>query len=126
MAEKITKQEAVRRSLAKLGPDAMPVDIQKDVKDSFGIDMSTAHISTTKGQLRRAANGKPATTKPEPAATPQPQAAEAPPTAGGKLTKVEAVRRSLEKLGKGASTQELQVDVREQFGFEMSPDHVRN
>jgi hypothetical protein len=51
--EKIAKKEAVRRSLAKLGKDAMPADIQKDVKERFGIEMNTGHISTTKGELLR-------------------------------------------------------------------------
>ena len=66
----LSRKEAVRRSLAKLGNDAMPVDIQKDVKERFGIDLTTAHISTTKGLLRKAAGGQPAMKKPESAATP--------------------------------------------------------
>jgi hypothetical protein len=57
-SETITKKEAVRRSLAKLGKNAQPVEIQKDIKDRFGIDMTTGHISTTKGELRRGAKGK--------------------------------------------------------------------
>jgi hypothetical protein len=53
--KKIKKTEAVRRSLKKLGADAKPTEIQKDIKKRFGIDMTTDHISTTKGQLRKEA-----------------------------------------------------------------------
>src|SRR3954468_12436301 len=56
--EQISKKEAVRRSLARLGKDAMPVDIQADIREQFGIEMGTGHISTTKGELRRAAREK--------------------------------------------------------------------
>ena len=65
---KITKKEAVRRSLARLGEDAMPADIQKDIRERFEIEMGTGHISTTKGELRREAAQKVAT----PGATEEP------------------------------------------------------
>src|SRR5262249_7995284 len=63
--EKITKKEAVRRSLAKLGQDAKPALIRADIKERFGIEMTPAHITTTKGELRRqAAKGKAAPRRP--------------------------------------------------------------
>jgi hypothetical protein len=71
--KKMTKKEAVRRSLKKLGLDAKPAEIQKDVKKRFRIDMTTDHISTLKGELRKQA-GKTApaakAAKAKPAAAP--------------------------------------------------------
>src|SRR5262249_53717287 len=54
--KKIKKKEAVRRSLKKQGADAPNKDIQADIKKRFGIDMTTNHISTTKGELRKEAS----------------------------------------------------------------------
>src|SRR5262245_47965609 len=62
--EKITKKEAVRRSLKRLGQDAKPAAIQADIRERFGLDMTPGHITTTKGELRReAAKGKTAPRK---------------------------------------------------------------
>jgi hypothetical protein len=74
--EKVTKKEAVRRALAALGKDAKPIAIQGWVKDNLAIDMTTDHISTTKGELLRKARKKPAARKP--AASPQPPGQAAP------------------------------------------------
>jgi hypothetical protein len=89
--EKITKKEAVRRALAALGKKAKPTAIQGWIKDTLHIDMTTAHISTTKGDLLRKAKKPPAK---KPVASPQPrgQAAPAPPrvkAANGKGSTVE-------------------------------------
>jgi hypothetical protein len=46
MAEKITKQEAVRRALAHFGKDGKPAQMQGWIKQQFNLDMSTDHIST--------------------------------------------------------------------------------
>jgi hypothetical protein len=66
--KKITKKEAVRRSLKKLGNDAPTRDIQADIKKRFHLDMTTDHISTTKSQLRKEASkaesAKPAAAQP--------------------------------------------------------------
>jgi hypothetical protein len=53
MAEQITKQEAVRRALEAMGRDATPSQMQPYIKDNFGIEMSTDHISTAKGIILR-------------------------------------------------------------------------
>jgi hypothetical protein len=53
MAEKITKQEAVRRALAHFGSDAKPAQMQGWIKSEFDIDMGTDHISTAKGTILR-------------------------------------------------------------------------
>jgi hypothetical protein len=65
----MTKKEAVRRALARLGRDAKPAAIQPFVKKEFGIDMTAAHITTAKGEiLRKAAKGKPGPKKAAPSA----------------------------------------------------------
>jgi hypothetical protein len=62
MAEKttsgISKMEGVRQALAKLGNDAMPVDIQSYVKKHFGLAMTTAHVSNYKTDILRKQSGK--------------------------------------------------------------------
>ncbi|HYT88644.1 MAG TPA: hypothetical protein VEL76_08035 [Gemmataceae bacterium] len=99
-AQPMNKMQAVRRALNEMGPDATPSQMQPYIKQKFGIDMSTDHISTYKGDIRRkakeakkaapkaAAAAKPAAAKPAakgkakakaaPAA-----AAKAPPKAAG-------------------------------------------
>jgi hypothetical protein len=80
--EKITKKEAVRRSLATLGETATLKALKKDIYQRFGLTMTTNHISTTKGELRKkaardaaAALAAPAVTQPEPAPVAAPVAA---------------------------------------------------
>jgi hypothetical protein len=58
MAEKITKQEAVRRALDQLGPEAKPTQMQGWIKDQFNIEMGRDHISTAKGDILRKAGKK--------------------------------------------------------------------
>jgi hypothetical protein len=53
MAKKLTKKEAVRQALSVLGNDAMPLAIQDWVRAHLAVEMTTAHISTTKGELLR-------------------------------------------------------------------------
>jgi hypothetical protein len=53
MAEQITKQEAVRRALKVMGRAATPSQMQPYIKENFGIEMTTGHISTAKGTLLR-------------------------------------------------------------------------
>ncbi len=78
MAEKISKMEAVRRALAELG-DAKPARMQGWIKERFGIQMTTGHISTYKGDIRRkAGRGKKAPAR-KPAAGSRPEAQQAPP-----------------------------------------------
>jgi hypothetical protein len=72
----MNKMEAVKQALAKLGKNAMPVDIQGYVKKEFGIDMTTDHVSNYKGKLLRGkgkgrTKAKPAAAK---ASTPKPAA----------------------------------------------------
>jgi hypothetical protein len=66
VADTISKQEAVRRALAHFGRDAKPAEMQGWIKQQFGIEMSTDHISTAKGEVLRKAGAKKA-------AAPKPQ-----------------------------------------------------
>ena len=54
----MTKQDAVRQALSELGKDAMPTQIKGFVKERFGLEMTTDHISTAKSDIRRRAGGK--------------------------------------------------------------------
>jgi len=85
----INKMEAVRHALAHFGSDAKPLEGRRGLKQQFGIDMSTDHISTYKGDIRRKQAGKakaptakkPTASKPgpkkQPASMPQAQQAAA-------------------------------------------------
>jgi hypothetical protein len=66
----ISKQEAVRRALGHFGRDAKPAQMQGWIKQQFNLDMTTDHISTAKGEIRKAAAQKAAAKK---AAAPKPQ-----------------------------------------------------
>jgi hypothetical protein len=128
MAENVTKVDAVGQALAELGPDASRSDIQGWVKDKYGYEMSQDHISDCKKTLARRAgskNGRPkqAALKPEAKnepATPQ----NAVPSGGEKISKKEAVRRSLGKLGKKAQPADIQKDIKDRFGIDMTTNHI--
>jgi hypothetical protein len=47
------KAEAIRRALAELGNDAMPVAIQGFIKTNFGVEMTTKVISVYKSKLAK-------------------------------------------------------------------------
>jgi hypothetical protein len=60
----LSKIEAVRKAMAKLGRDAGRADILKYVKATFGMDMTVDHVSTCKSEILRHAKKKAAKTKP--------------------------------------------------------------
>jgi hypothetical protein len=106
MAEKITKQEAVRRALAHFGKDGKPAQMQGWIKQQLGIDMSTDHISTAKGMILRKAGGKAKKSVAKKAAPVQPAAASTSPPkpTGGKaggipLEDILAVKELVGRLG---------------------------
>ncbi len=138
-ANGISKKEAVRRALAAMGPDATSVQLQPYIKANFGFELTPNHISAAKGDiLREAAKGKPAAVKtapkpaPKPAATPQPVAPVAQPPAvpqqaaakANAISKKEAVRQALKKLGKDAKPAQLQPYIKATFGLDMTPEHI--
>jgi hypothetical protein len=99
----ISKQEAVRRALAHFGRDAKPAQMQGWIRQQFGIDMSTDHISTAKGEILRKAAKKAA---PKKAAAPKPQvqraaASATPAKAAVPLADILAVKDLVGRLGAG-------------------------
>jgi hypothetical protein len=71
----ISKMDAIRQALAKLGQDAKPLKIQDFVKQQFGIEMTTDRISNCKSEiLKEKQKTKPATMKSPAAATKSPAA----------------------------------------------------
>jgi hypothetical protein len=101
MAEKITKQEAVRRALAQLGRDAKPTQIKGWVKEQFNIDMGTDHISTAKGGILKAGRKGKRTAKKKPATsnTAAKQVPAAKPQAGIPLDDILYVKRLVGRFG---------------------------
>jgi hypothetical protein len=85
----ISKMEAVRRVLADLGSDAMPGEIQKHVKEKFGIAMEPNMVSNYKSALK-AANKSAVHRTPKAAAK---------ATGGITPTDVQAVKELVDKLG---------------------------
>ena len=86
----LSKQELLRQAIKQLGKDAKPLQIQAHVKDKFGVEISTNHISAAKTEiLRKMAGGaKPATSTaaakpaaPKPSAKPAPKSAAQKPVA---------------------------------------------
>jgi hypothetical protein len=111
----IGKREAVRRALVDLGQDATPSQMQGHIRSKYGIEMTAAHISTEKGNIRRkaAAPKQPAQTSaahtvvPEKPA-PEPVAAKPEGAAIG-LGDIEAVKGLVGRVG-AASLKKL-IDV---------------
>lgn len=108
----INKMDCVRQTLAELGNDAQPKDIQDHLKKKFDLDMDTKMISTYKSSILRDAAKKsgiirqPAAPAPEP--TPAPSKTPAPPKAsprvggtngGISVEDIRAVKGLVEKLG---------------------------
>lgn len=54
----LTKVEAVRRALAELGKNAMPLQIQSFLKERLGVEMTVNHISNCKSEILRKSHKK--------------------------------------------------------------------
>jgi hypothetical protein len=108
----ISKQDAVRRALATLGKQASAKDIQTHVKDTFGFDMTIAHIYNAKSNLLAKAKKAKAKKAPTPEAAvavasvkpaPAPVAAKKP---GISLEDIQAVKALVGRVG-GEQLQKL-------------------
>jgi hypothetical protein len=87
----ITKMEAVRRALAELGPDAMPLRIKDYLKQHFRIDMDPQNISNYKSTLKTAEKNAPSR---------QPSAKPAATLSGGfSLEEIQAVKKVADRIG---------------------------
>jgi hypothetical protein len=105
-ANGMTKNEAVRQALAELGPDAKPMQMRPFIKEHFGIDMTTDHISTAKGEILRKQKGK-KKSRPKPRAEqpppgqPKKQPARAAAPNGISLQDIETVQGLVGRVGAG-------------------------
>ncbi len=80
--KKISKMEAVRRAIAKFGPETKPTEIAIFIKKSFGIELTNDRISNYKSEILRQAGTKGKATKGKPGPKPMAKPASAPaPTA---------------------------------------------
>ena len=88
----MSKIEAVRRALAELGPDAMPLKIKDYIKKHFRIDMDPQNISNYKSTLKAAEKNAPVR---------QPEAKPAADTAGSgfSLEEIQAVKEVTDRIG---------------------------
>ena len=98
----ITKMDAVRTAIKELGRDASPVSIQEFVKSKFGLDMTTAHVSTYRITIFRKKKCKKAVAgKAESAPAPAPVTTASASTSGPavSLQDLEAVKELVGRVG---------------------------
>jgi len=104
----ITKKEAVRQALSKLGKDASRPDIQTFVKNHYGLQMTLDHISNCKGELRKEkGHAKSAMTKQPAASKQEPKKPESSParksaSPGISLEDIATVKDLVERVGAGS------------------------
>jgi hypothetical protein len=67
-AKKVSKMEAVRQAVTRLGSDAGRQQVHDFVRKEFGITMSLDHVSTYLGEIRRKAGKQPGPAAAKPAA----------------------------------------------------------
>src|SRR5262245_66016589 len=77
-SNEMSKKEAVRKALEAMGKDAKPSEMQPFIKEKYGIDMTTDHISTAKGEILRAGKKKAKKQGPKPQAAQPAKAAPKP------------------------------------------------
>src|SRR4051812_39549197 len=70
-AKRVSKMEAVRQAVARLGSDAGRQQVHDLVRKEFGITMSLDHVSTYLGEIRRKAGTQPRPAAAKPAAPKQ-------------------------------------------------------
>ena len=110
--KKLTKMEAVRQAIARLGWDAKPRQIQKHVKRRFGVEMTADHISTYKGDLAKKAGRAKSRPAPVAASAARETAPATPKSAaqsGVSLADILAVRELVGRLG--AATLHTLIDA---------------
>jgi hypothetical protein len=114
----ITKKEAVRQALGKLGKDASRPGIQKFVKDTYGLQMTLDHISNCKGELKRKKRpSKTVVTKQSVASDQEPKKPASAPAResesnGISLEDIEAVKDLVERVGAGSLRKLIDVMAR--------------
>jgi hypothetical protein len=97
----ISKMDAVRKALKALGKDAMPLKLRDYIMDTFGLDMTTGHVSNYKTFiLKRKKRKKAAAAKAESTLTTL-ATANSVPSKGStlSLTDIEAVKNLVGRVG---------------------------
>jgi hypothetical protein len=96
-AKKITKMEAMRQTVAKLGKDASAKDIQDHLKKEHGVEMSIEMVYTYKGNALKQLGGRKKGRRKRGKPTKVASAA----TGGNGITygDIEAVKAIVDKLG---------------------------
>jgi len=109
----MTKKEAVAKGLGVLGEAATPIQLQKHIKDSYGIDMTPKHIGVEKGKILKAAREHKLSAAKPTAATPSAkQVAAQKPTTGNdgiSLRDIETVKDLVDRVG--ATSLKKLIDV---------------
>jgi hypothetical protein len=90
----MTKMDAVRRALDALGKKALPKEIQKHIRDNYGVQMEPAMISNYKSSLK--GGNKSALLR---RSTTRPRTAAANSTGGFSMKDIEAVKQVVDKIG---------------------------
>jgi hypothetical protein len=93
----VNKMDLIREALGTLGKNAMPLDIQKSVKDKHGIELSTSLISNYKSYLQSKGKRKKAGRKPGP----KPAAATKAKVGGISMADIHAVKSLVDSMGAG-------------------------
>lgn len=91
----VSKLSAVRQTIEKLGPNAMPAQILESVKQEFGVEMSPSMVSNYKSMVLKKAPGK--------STTPRKLKAKPASTTNGKgsfsLEDIQAVKDLADRIG---------------------------
>jgi hypothetical protein len=102
----LSKTDAVRRALAEMGNDAMPLQMKDYIRRQMGVDMSTDHISNYKSKLLRAGNAK---KKPGPKPKTAPAAVRTTTPGGISIDDVRAVKELADRIGSDKVRQLVEV-----------------
>src|SRR5262249_44250345 len=93
---RVNKMDLIREALGTLGKNAMPLDIQKSVKDKHGVELSTSLISNYKSYLH--AKGKKKAGR-KPGSKPTAVAANGSRSTGISMADIQAVKSLVDSMG---------------------------
>jgi hypothetical protein len=122
--QSISKIEAVRRAVKKLGGDAPAADIQKFVKKEFNLDMDLDKIYTYRWAANKEAAEASAVTKA--AGKSGLMTKPAAPANGEQISRMDAVQKALAKLGNDAKPTEIKEFVQTKFGIAIETSTISN
>jgi hypothetical protein len=95
---RVNKMDLIREALSTLGKNAMPLDIQKAVKDKHGIELTTALISNYKAYLAKKGKGKKRGGR-KPGPKPAAVAANGGRSTGISMEDIQAIKALTDRLG---------------------------